>query len=301
VQNSFVVIATNYKLVVKCLLSMLAGQSQNNHLLKEIEMPSKIVLLFLSIASLFTIGWQMPQKADQSNPTHTKYTSCIELTTSNSDLCATQEADILASVIRLVLHADFQKGQLTDFRGSMGHGTVMAGRYLVTHNHFTIDLLALSPSNTQGLTGFSLYTAVGQRIIHNAHITTFRVSAQDSQTLILDFGADYFNKLNIPSASFMAADEAQLTIGTEVAQIDWDGEQAYVIWTTVTQIFKQHPSPHLQLDHYVMVGASGGGIFWQGHHVANNWAHATLTNPDSGAFTRAYTVTALNGYIIENH
>jgi len=42
------------------------------------------------------------------------------------------------------------------------------------------------------------------------------------------------------------------------------------------------------------MGASGGGVFWQGQHLANNWAHVTMTDSDSGAFMRAYSLAALN-------
>jgi hypothetical protein len=240
------------------------------------------------------IGWQILGTVEQPYTVATEYATCTQTTTTNAEICAAQEAEILASVVRIVLHANFQKGQLTDFRGNVGHATVMAGRYLITHNHFAIDLPALSVTNHQDLTGLSLYNAAGQRIVHNAPVGTFQVAAQDAQTLVLDFGPDYFDNLNIPSASFMTAQDAHITVGSEVAQLDWDGEQAYVVWTTVTQAAHYHESPYLELDHYAMVGASGGGVFWQGYHVANNWVHGTITDPDSGEFMRAYSLAALN-------
>jgi hypothetical protein len=256
-------------------------------------MPNKWLLYSIMFLSFFTIGWQIPKTASLSDTIVPKYAICGQPTV-NAERCATQEAQILASVVRIILHANFQIGGQTDFRGNVGHATVMSGRYLVTHNHFSIDLVALSPTNTQGLTGFSLYTALGKRLVDNAPISTFQVSAQDSQTLVLDFGEDYFNKLNLPSASFMVAEDANLTIGMEVAQIDWDGARAYVVWTTVTQVSHQASSPHLELDHYAMVGASGGGVYWRGHHIANNWMHVTITDSDSGAFRRAYSLAATN-------
>jgi hypothetical protein len=275
------------------LLSLSAGHPQYDSSYKEIGMPSKSASFLLIFASLFTIDWQMPRTASRPSPVIAKYATCIQPTV-NNDLCATQEAQILDSVVRFALHAEFQKGQPIDFFGSVGHATVMAGRYMVTHNHYSVDLLALSPTNTQGLTGFSLYNAAGERIVRNAPVHTFQVSAQDAQTLVLDFGPDYFNNLNIPSASFIAAQSAELSIGAEVAQLDWDGERAYVVWTTMARVVTQHASPHLELEHYAMMGASGGGVFWQGQHIANNWAHVTMTDPDSGAFMRAYSLAALN-------
>ena len=249
------------------------------------------IVIFIFIGG---IGWQILETVEQPYTVATEYVTCTQTTTTNAEICAAQEAQILASVVRIVLHADFQKGQLTDFRGNVGHATVMAGRYLVTHNHFFIDLPALSAASHQGFIGLSLYNAAGQRIVHNAPADTFQVAAQDSETLVLDFGPDYFNNLNMTSASFMTTKDAKLPVGAEVAQLDWDGERAYVVWTTVAQVVTHHESPHLELDHYAMVGASGGGVFWQGYHVANNWVHGTITDTDSGEFMRAYSLAALN-------
>jgi hypothetical protein len=280
-------------------LSTLATKLKNYDILldKEMDMPNKLFSYTVVILSLFTISWEMPRSSSKPRAIAHKFATCSQPTV-NVDRCAAQEAEILASVVRIGFYADFQKGRQTDFHGSTSHATVMAGRYLVTHNHFSVDLLTLSPANSQGLTGYSLYTAVGERIVHNAPVTAFQVSAQDSQTLVLDFGADYFNNLNIPSASFIAAKDADLSIGTEVAQIDWDGERTYVVWTAVTQVINHPDSPHLELDHYAMMGASGGGVFWQSHHIANNWAHGTTTDTGSGAFMQAYSLAALNSHSI---
>ena len=257
-------------------------------------MPGKLFSFTTVIFSLIiNIGWLFPAPANRPDTVAPKYAICAQ-PTANAERCAAQEAQILASVVRIVLHANFQKGQQTDFRGNVGYATVMAGRYLVTHNHFSIDLVALSPTNRQGLTGFSLYNAAGERIVHNAPVGTFQVSARESQTVVLDFGPDYFDNLNLSSASFMAVKDATLSVGTEVAQLDWDGERAYVVWTAVSQVVHDQDLPHLKLEHYAMVGASGGGVFWQGHHIANNWAHVTVADPDSGGFMQAYSLAALN-------
>ena len=242
---------------------------------------------------IINIGWQAPETASRPDTIAPKYAVCAQ-PPANAESCTAQEAQILASVVRIVLHAIFQMGQQTDFHGNVGYATVMAGRYLVTHNHFSVDLLALSPTNTQGLTGFSLYNAAGERIVRNAPVGTFQVSAQDSQTVVLDFGPGYFDNLNLSSASFTAVKAGTLSVGTEVAQLDWDGERAYVVWTTVTQVANYQDLPYLELDHYAIVGASGGGVFWQGHHIANNWTHVTVTDSDSGRFIRAYSLAALN-------
>lgn len=219
---------------------------------------------------------------------------CAEPEADMGTVCRNLSEQILASVVRIVLHGSFQKGQHSDFRGSSGHATVMDGRYLVTHNHFSVDMAALSPANNQGVTGFSLYNAQGQRIIRNGPIGTFRVIAQDAQTLVLDFGPDYFVNLGVASASFLAGHEVSIAAGDEVAQVDWDAERAYVVWTTITRIVLDEEIPYLEIDNFVMPGASGGGIFWNGQHIANNWADITVTASDSGRFLQAYSIAALN-------
>mgnify|MGYP006969403635 FL=1 len=210
--------------------------------------------------------------------------------------CAAQEQAILASVVRIVLHGEFQKGQHTDFRGSFGHATVVDGRYLITHNHFFIYFITLSATNPQGVTEFSLYNASGQHILRNVPVGAFQATAVNYQTLALDFGEGYFNNLGIMSAPFKSMEEFTLTAGSEVGQIDWDGQQAYVVWTTVTEIVQDHATPHLVLDNYVMPGASGGGIFWNGYIIANSWADVTIHNARTGEFLGAFSLAALNDF-----
>ena len=250
-------------------------------------------LTIVLFSFVFKIGGQMLATADSAPIVTKPYATCTQPST-DAELCAAQEAEILASVVRIVFHGNFQKGQHSDFRGSVGHATVMNGRYLLTHNHFSIDLVALSLTNHQGVTGFSLYNAAGQTVVRNAPAGTFQVSAQENQVLVLDFGQSYFDELGLASASFLLAENSNFAVGAEVAQLDWDGERAYVIWTTVTQMATQHSSPFLALDNFVMPGASGGGVFWHGYHVANNWADVTVTDPDSGVLQQAYSLAALN-------
>ena len=52
--------------------------------------------------------------------------------------------------------------------------------------------------------------------------------------------------------------------------------------------------PSLEVANYVMPGASGGGVYWNGYHVGNNWYRTYDSDPNSGAILRSYTVVALN-------
>jgi hypothetical protein len=80
----------------------------------------------------------------------------------------------------------------------------------------------------------------------------------------------------------------------EVAQIDWDGATAHVEWVVIEDVVMNDGTPRLELANAVMRGASGGGVFWNGYHIANNWSQATTYDANSGAVTRQYSVAALN-------
>jgi hypothetical protein len=45
--------------------------------------------------------------------------------------------------------------------------------------------------------------------------------------------------------------------------------------------------------HGVLGGASGGGIFWNGYHIANNWTLVEMIGAD-GTILRQMTTAALN-------
>lgn len=257
-------------------------------------MLKKLFLLLITGATLLTVGWRLPQTAvNPPTNVNANTVSCIEPAT-NPEQCAAQEAQILASIVRIVFHGDYQVRQPVDFTGSVSHGTVMDGRYLVTHNHFGFDIAILSPGNNQGIAGFSLYRGSGERIVRDAPVDTFTAVRQDAQTLLLDFGPDYFTNLDVPSAGFLSAEDVQVPVGAEVAQLDWDGERSYIVWTNVIRIATEDGAPYLMMNHYGVQGASGGGVFWQGQHVANMWAHGRIIDPDTGAFVRAYSMAALN-------
>jgi len=79
----------------------------------------------------------------------------------------------------------------------------------------------------------------------------------------------------------------------EVAQVDWDGATTRVDWTTVQEVNVEDGVPRLVLADDVMLGASGGGIFWQGIHIANNWLMVQHYG-ESGKLTDTMTKVALN-------
>jgi hypothetical protein len=174
----------------------------------------------------------------------------------------------------------------------------MDGRYLVTHNHFSIPLPTLKNVKNNGSAAVSMYKANGEIIIMEAPPTVFTVVVEDPETLVLDFGTGdagqgFFEMLGMPSARFKAWQHLQLRRGMEVAQIDWDGATAHVDWVRVNDLDMVDGTPTLELDSFVTPGASGGGVFWQGYHIANNWATVAVLN-EAGSVMRQYSKTALN-------
>ena len=174
----------------------------------------------------------------------------------------------------------------------------MAGRYVVIHDHFSVPLSSLKNAENNGGTAVSLFKANGEKILLEALPTVFTVVVEDPETLVLDFGTNeagqgFFEGLGLPSARFRTWQNFQLESGVEVAQVDWDGTQAHGDWVQVGDILVEDGTPTLELDNALTLGASGGGEFWQGFHIANNWSTVTVHN-DSGAVVREYSKAALN-------
>jgi hypothetical protein len=227
--------------------------------------------------------------------------SCSQPTPEIAAYCAALEQAILATTVRLELtrwqDVDGRAGEY--ITGGNSHATVMDGRYLVTHNHFGEMLTAMQ---NQGIPGeqirLTLYKTNGEVILADVPITILTVVAQDSQTLVLDFNAygteGLFAALGLPSAQFAAGQTLPLQPGLEVAQIDWNGQTSHVRWTQIESVAEVNGTPQLKLATPVAQGASGGGVFWNGYHIANNWSRGSIQGIDSGVVTDQYSVAALN-------
>ena len=223
--------------------------------------------------------------------------SCAAPDAMHAERCRTMEAAILASTVRLRLEelAPAEGGfEVVDH--SIGHATVMAGRYLVTHNHFSLSLANLHDGRLRRL---SAYGPDGRVIVQHAPLHVFEVLVAEPQTLVLDFGTygrqgalAYFG---FSSAEFIDWRTSGLQPGDEVAQVNWDGQRTFVEWVRVAHRRDQDGAPSLELENYVAQGASGGGIFYEGAHVGNNWFHGSVERAESGDVLRQYTVAALNG------
>lgn len=223
--------------------------------------------------------------------------SCAAPDVTAGEQCRQLEAAILDVTLRLELTIktldDDGSGAPTSV--SVGHATVVDGRFLVTHNHF-----AQSPDNQQAsqLLTLSAYRADGTRAIHQAPAHTFQVLTAGPQTLVFDFGQyggqDAFDYMGMASARLVTWQALGMRPGSEVAQVNWDGQKTSIDWVQVSSIGRENGVPALQLDNYVEPGASGGGIFYAGYHVGNNWFRDVDKQFVTGRTLRKFTAAALN-------
>lgn len=151
------------------------------------------------------------------------------------------------------------------------HATLKGGRFLVTHNHFSAPITGGSRDKELGYIGVTLANSDGEPLFKGP-LSDFELVWEDPETLIIAHKDDsLFEKLGFASAEFADWSSAPLEPGSEVAQVDWDGTTTRVDWTTVQEINVNEGVPRLVLADSITLGASGGGIFWQGKHIANNW------------------------------
>lgn len=215
--------------------------------------------------------------------------SCANPTAEIATNCNALVQQILASTVRIEFHGP---------SGGIGHGTVIGGRYLVTHNHYPVSAAALANSGNGEVTAVSVFKANGDIILLKAPLTYFTVVTDAPETLVLDFkaygGVGFFDSLGVPSAESKTLDALMLQPDMEVAQIDWDGATAHVDWVQVTAVHTEDNTSYLELNNFVQQGASGGGVFYEGYHIANNWFRSTDRAAETGEVLRQVSVAALN-------
>jgi hypothetical protein len=211
--------------------------------------------------------------------------------------CQGLEQQILASTVRLEWHVWIKKEDANGYTrvDRIGHATIKDGRYLVTHNHGEIQQSDLTSNR---LNRISIFTAAGVPRLMNVPLTTVAIAVQDAETLVLDFGVydgqGLFAMEGMSSAEFKAWESLLLQPGMQVAQVIWDGETASVAWVKIDDIVTDGGTPRLELDNTVKPGTSGGGVFWNGYHVANTWSQRTVLNASGEAVSRQCSVAALN-------
>jgi hypothetical protein len=255
-----------------------------------------LTLVGLIVGSVFWLIVKVPSAAS-AEPAVQAQDSCIQPTGKAIQVCREIEQHILAATVRIELAGWVVADDESSFEieNAVGHATIKGGRYLVTHNHFGIPL-SIRPRDGER----EVYTAVtltnnrGEKLFESP-LSDFELAWEDPQTLVFAYkdGA-LFDKLGLVSAEFGDWSSVPLEAGMEVAQIDWDGSTTRVDWAKVKAINVEEGVPRVVLDDDVTLGASGGGIFWQGVHVANNWMQVQQYDEDSGSLIDIITKGALN-------
>ncbi|MDX1415581.1 MAG: hypothetical protein R3293_15405 [Candidatus Promineifilaceae bacterium] len=206
------------------------------------------------------------------------YPPCVAEKPELIERCAEIEQRILSSTLRieidLWLLEDKDQSRYRSI-SSKGHGTVINGNHLLTHNHFQLPAHEIPVNDDDGqLATLTLLRADGRRL-WRGHLAEIKVAFQASESLLLEFAAEnsrpFFEALGVPALDFSVPTLSSIAPGTAVAQINWDKQQAFVQWTQITAVDTTGDTPIVRLADCIVTGASGGGMFVDGFHLGNNW------------------------------
>lgn len=230
-----------------------------------------------------------PTAAPPTNSNPASEPSCANPTPELTPNCNALAQQALAATVRIEFHGP---------SGGIGHGTVLGGRYVLTHNHYPVSAAALANGGEGEVTAISVLKVNGDIILLKAPLTYFTVVDDIPEALTLDFqeygGIGFFDSLGVPSAESTTLDQLSLQPGVEVAQVDWNGATAHVDWVRVTAVHTNGDTSYLELENFIGQGASGGGVFYNGVHIANNVSRSTTRVAETGQTLRQYSVAALN-------
>jgi hypothetical protein len=221
-------------------------------------------------------------------------TSCEEPATPNEPSCDMLERQILGSVVRYEIYGPSKDGSGRQAEG-LGHGTVKDGRFLVVHNHFGVDLASFKSGSPDAV--ITMYNGFGDLFIWKSS-PNITVAVEQPEALVLDFGQSddgkgYFEKLGVPSALFNGWQEVAPQVGQIVAQVVWNGRRSDVDWTSIGDVILDDGTPRLVLANPLLPGASGGGVFLDGVHIAVNWERGMHLD-QTGAVMELFSTAALN-------
>lgn len=258
-----------------------------------------------TVAHSITYARQLTTPRDSVSPGGRTAPTCPDPEPRDVRRCRALEQEILSSTVRLEIDAWIGQPAGPDgssqrayrpLRGN-GHATVKDGRYLITHNHFSVPLSTHGEPAVIAFGKVSVFTASGQRLHLEGQSVILDHAGGRRETVVLNFGlvdgVGFFESAGLSSADFISGRPLTLEPGAEVAQINWDGAATYVQWTTVEAVTTQDGVPSLVLSKGLQPGASGGGVFWNGYHVANNWTAVETYDPNRQTYGEKSTA-ALN-------
>jgi hypothetical protein len=210
-----------------------------------------------------------PKRNSAIEPPEFSGISCIHPSDIEQQTQCTRMAEqILEVTVWIEMHAQYKLQGHMYTKVHPSHATIMAGKYLVTHNHFKFPLSETAANGEEGYLAISLRSTNGTLILDQAPLDVFTIVHADAQTLVLEFltpqGDGLFSALGLPSANLIDWQDAKLQPGAELAQIDWNGELAHVDWVQIDNLKLDDRVPQLQVNNFARFGCSGGGIFWHG-------------------------------------
>ena len=223
--------------------------------------------------------------------------NCIAIGTKS--IAPDLEKNILSTTARLYLRSWIPLPGENEYEvlSSVAHATVKDGCCLVSHNHFGIPLSLGHGTEKAGVyTDLTITDWRGQKVFA-APLTDFTVMYSSEEVLVLALAEEqnsyWLEDLGFQSAHFSLPKQIDLQSGMKVAQVDWDGRCTRIDWTVVDDIAEFGRSRILKMDDPIRLGASGGGIFYNGSHIANNWM-LTLGLGDDGNIVYEHSSAILN-------
>ena len=229
---------------------------------------------------------------------------CADATPAGERDCARLERQILASTVRFEIFGPdiADPNQRSE---AMGLGTVKDGRYLVVHNHFSVDLAVFADERYAGEAKLSMYTGIGDLFVWEARPPLFTVVLVEPETLVLDFGTDsagegFFESRGLQSASFRNWQQESPRAGQEAAQVILDYRYTTVDWVLIKEVITVDEVPRLILSSTLLPGASGGGVFWDGNQMAVNWQSGRILG-EGGEVLEEFSTAAMNSkHVVAN-
>lgn len=246
------------------------------------------IVIVISIMSLYAKLNSVPQSH--------AYDGSQKEVVCRSEACAQVEAAVLRSTVRIHLQAWRMKADESGFEleESLGHATLRNGRTLVSHNHFEILEQVDVPDTAISVV---IYDSSG-RYLFSSPLTDFAMSLEGDETRVFEMKYEY-DQLQMAGAGIVSAQfddwhSLDLKPGMAVAQIDWDGTATRVDWTVIEEVITGDGLPRVILSEGVTRGGSGGGVFLNGIHIANNWQSIERLDGE-GNVVYATSVAPLNG------
>ena len=230
--------------------------------------------------------------------------SCVNPAPEMVATCRTMEREILDTTVRLLMFTPLMHVEGFGVRiiNSMGHATIMQGRYLVTHNHYDETLFSmLVQGDPENLITIAIFNTNGE-VILQVPGQTLSVLVVDHETVVFDLGERRWGWfLHSPRFTIGQIYGTIFYIhqaGMEVAQIDWDGSSSHIDWVTIDAINIGSETPIINVTNCIKKGASGGGVFWQGQHIGNNWSRTDKCDSGLVSGDEIVSTVALNSQLV---